>query len=142
MQNGTAVMIEREEPKFVSFATGDVVEGVLLNIERIKVKDKPAIRYTVRLDDKTFASFVGTHHLNTKLRVDDIGHYVSITCQGEDTMVKRGDNCMKVFRVLVSENPVASRAAITTDGTEITDDDNGRRLTPVPAHARRSSTIS
>ena len=99
------VMKEREEPRFMSFSTGDVVDGILVLKEKVMIKEKPAIRYTVKVDDGDFVAFLGTHQLNTKLRITDIGHFVSIRCEGEDTMVKRGENCMKVFRVLVSENP-------------------------------------
>jgi len=120
-------MIEREEPKFVSFATGDVIEGVLTDIERTNVKDKrtgavsSCVRYTVEEQDGKCVQFLGTHQLNSKLRPGDRGHAVSIRCEGEDTMVKRGDNCMKVFKVLVSEQPVS--AASVTDGMLITDAD-------------------
>jgi hypothetical protein len=115
----------REEPKFVQFSTGDVIEGLLLNIDRIKVKDNAAIRYTVQQDDGQSVSFLGTHQLNTKLRTTDRGHRIEITCEGEDTMVKRGDNCMKVFDVKVSKEVVTRDAALlaSSEIPEITDDD-------------------
>jgi hypothetical protein len=126
MSNGTTVTMEvREEPKFVQFSTGDVIEGLLLNIDRIKVKDNAAIRYTVQQDDGQCVSFLGTHQLNTKLRTTDRGHRIEITCEGEDTMVKRGDNCMKVFNVKVSKEVVTRDAALlaSSEIPEITDDD-------------------
>jgi hypothetical protein len=97
------VMEEREEPRFTKFATGDVLDGVLVSIDRITIEDKPAIRYTVREHSGEFVSFLGTHQLNQKLRTTDRGHLISIRCEGEDTMVRKGDNCMKVFKVLVSK---------------------------------------
>ena len=110
-----AVMVEREEPRFVNFSTGDVVEGILVSIERVAVKDKPAIRYTVKEQDGDYVCSIGTHQLNTKLRVTDRGHLVSIRCEGEDVMVKRGDNCMKVFKVLVSKEPAVDGQLYITD---------------------------
>lgn len=121
---GEVKMVEREEPRFVQFNTGDVVDGVLTQIERVTVRDKPVVRYTVRKDDGFFVQFLGTHQINTKLRWEDRGHRISVACVGEDTMVKRGDNCMKVFKVLVSEKAVVNvPRAVASDGTEITDDD-------------------
>jgi hypothetical protein len=114
----------REESRFVKFKTGEVVEGVLFNIERVAVGNKPAVRYTVEEDGGEFVSFIGTFQLNTKLRVTDKGHRVEIRCLGEDTTVKRGDNCMKVFDVRVSKELVKGAAIpAAADGTEITDDD-------------------
>lgn len=78
------VMKEREEPRFMSFSTGDVVDGILVLKEKVMIKEKPAIRYTVKVDDGDFVAFLGTHQLNTKLRITDIGHFVSIRCEGED----------------------------------------------------------
>jgi hypothetical protein len=90
-------------------------------MERIRVKEKLAIRYTVQEESGAMLAFIGTHQLNAKLRPTDLAHRVEIRCIGEDTMVKRGDNCMKVFEVRVSKDPVIRGAAI--DSTEITDDD-------------------
>jgi len=115
-------MMERDEPRRVQFSTGDVVEGVLMMADRVTVKEKPCIRYTVRQDDGLYVQFLGTHQLNLKLRPEDRGHYVSIRCEGEDVTVKKGDNCMKVFKVLISEKPAVSGVTFT-DGTEITDND-------------------
>lgn len=115
-------MRERQEPKHVTFAAGDVVEGKLVSIERIAIKGQPGIRYTVQKEDGEYVSFFGTWQLNTKLRKDDVLHYVRIVCEGEDTGVKRGDNNMKVFTVQVSEKIAA---AYSTDraNPDITDDD-------------------
>lgn len=122
MLNAAPVMETREEPKFVQFATGDVVEGTLVNMERIAVKDKPAIRYTVKRVNE-FLTFLGTYQLNTKLHREDLGHRVEIRCVGEDTMVKRGENCMKVFDVKVSRDPVSKARTDVIADTEISDDD-------------------
>ena len=96
-------MREREEPRLINFSTGDVCEGLLVSVERKTVKEKLGVQYVVQQNDGVLVCFWGTHQLNMKLRPSDRGHFVSIRCEGEDTMVKRGDNCMKVFKVLVSE---------------------------------------
>jgi hypothetical protein len=131
MQNGTQVekeeMQERLEPRRVKFATGDVVEGVLTQIERVSIDNKPAVRYTVESESGEQTQFLGTYQLNAKLRASDKGHKIEIRCVGEDVTVKRGDNCMKVFEVMVSKNPVRSVAfPLVSNGTqtlEITDAD-------------------
>jgi hypothetical protein len=79
------------------------------------VKDKPCVRYTVREENGLYAQFIGTHQLNTKLRVTDKGHYVDIRCEGEDAMVRRGENCMKVFTVLVSKEKAKDSDVFITD---------------------------
>lgn len=123
MQNEqTLTMKERQDPKFIQFSTGDVVEGMLVGIERVLIKGKSGVRYTVQEDGGALVAFIGTYQLNTKLRIDDKGHRVDIRCVGEDVTVKRGDNCMKVFEVRVSDERVKAATAIT-DGTEITDED-------------------
>ena len=110
-------MIERAEPRHVKFVTGEVIDGILVSIERRVVDDKPGIYYTVLESDGTSVGFWGTHQLNTKLRPTDRGHHVSIRCEGTDTMIGRNGNNMKVFKVLVSKD-------LAKDGElYITDDD-------------------
>jgi hypothetical protein len=119
-------MEEREEPKFIRFTTGDVCEGVLVLIEKAIVNKRPAVRYTVRLDDGSEVSFIGTNQLNRKLRAEDAGHAVEIICEGEDQNVKRGDNCMKLFKVKVSKKPmrgVSLPVRLPGEPVEITDED-------------------
>jgi hypothetical protein len=103
------MMREREEPRFVKFAKGECVDGVLVEVERISVRDQEsgrtgaAVRYTVKQDDGTFVCFLGTHQINTKLRPTDKGYYISVRYEGEDANVGRGGNQMKHFKVLVSD---------------------------------------
>jgi hypothetical protein len=121
------VMEEREEPKFIRFGTGDVCEGVLIAIEKAMVNKQPAVRYTVRLGDGSDVAFLGTNQINRKLRSGDEGHKVEIACTGEDQNVKRGENCMKLFRVRVSKSLASGiHLPVRTDGdliSEITDED-------------------
>jgi len=108
-------MVEREEPRHVKFATGEVIEGILVSLERRVVEDKPGIYYTVLQADGVAVGFWGTHQLNTKLRPTDRGHQVSIRCEGTDTMVGRAGNNMKVFKVLVSKDLAKDGELYITD---------------------------
>ena len=113
MGNAGIVMETRAEPVLVQFSAGDVVEGRLESIDRVLIKGKPGVKYTVRNGELEvasgticflggFSSFFGTYQLNAKLRVQDRGHWVIITCVGQDERIKRGGNCMKLFKVQTS----------------------------------------
>jgi hypothetical protein len=119
--NATVTMEERKEPRFVQFDKGSFVEGVLLSIQSIRISEKPAVRYTVKQDDQEDVSFIGTYQINSKLRVRDVGHRISVICEGEDPSIRRGDNCMKLFGVKVSRERVL--AASPTSDPGITDAD-------------------
>lgn len=132
MADGNSLTMEtREEPRFINFATGDTLEGELLSVEEVTIKEKRAVRYTLKEPDRDiWVCFLGTHMLNSKLRLSDVGHYIQITCEGEDTTVKKGENCMKVFDVKVSREKVHAGLFKPTalksesgDGTGITDED-------------------
>ena len=102
-------MRERREPEFVQFTKGEVVAGELIAMDRVMVGEpkKAATRYTVKLDNGQLAAFIGTYQIDTKLRTDDLHHRISVEYVGEDVTVKRGGNFMRVFTVLVSEQPVS-----------------------------------
>lgn len=123
-------MRERKEPTFVTFADGDFVEGVLVNVERIEVGEpkKMANRYTVAdLDTRELSSFLGSYQIDTKLRPSDKGHFIQVRCEGEDKTVVRSGRAMKKFRVVVSDEavPAAKTGNQLEDGTFITDYDIG-----------------
>jgi len=107
-------MKERTEPDFIQFRPGDVVEGVLVSVQRIMVQGKPAVRYTVDGGGKLYA-FLGTYQLNTKLRPSDVGHWVAVRYEGEDTNVKRGENSMRIFTVAVSDELATPEFAAQSD---------------------------
>lgn len=114
-------MVERKDPRFVQFGDGESVTGVLVNVERIKVNDKMASRYTVEeLESKELLSFLGTFQIDSKLRVADVGHLIDVRCEGTDPKVTKSGNAMKLFKVLVSDRTAPGWAH---DGTLITDDD-------------------
>jgi hypothetical protein len=97
-------MVERREPHFVVFRVGDVVEGILVEIERVQVKGKSGLRYTVD-DSGQLYRFLGTYQINEKIQIGDVGKRVRIRYEGEDTSVERAGNRMRVFRVFVSPAP-------------------------------------
>ncbi len=124
-------MVERKEPDFVKFTEGEVIEGVLVNVERIQVGNPPksAVRYTLAdVEDGSLICFLGSYQIDTKLRPSDKGHYITVRYEGEDTSVKRNGNSMKRFKVFVSAAPYISATATGNqleDGTFITNDDIG-----------------
>lgn len=137
-----AVMQKREAPEFTRFAEGEQITGRLIAIDGMQMKGKVVSKYTVELGSAKLeggritefvkhgkrVSFLGTVKLNEFMQMEDLGHYVEITCTGTDKNVSRGDNFMQLFDVLVSSGvmhwgKVGANAA--PDGTEITDDDIG-----------------
>lgn len=119
--------VECEEvlaPELVRFEAGDVVEGILLARERVSIQGKPVIQYMLEKSNGIVVKFFGTTDLLQKLKPAHVGYFFSIACRGEDKMVKRGENCMKVFEVFVSKKPMRADAiAALADSAEITDAD-------------------
>ncbi|MGA9069176.1 MAG: hypothetical protein WB424_02905 [Terracidiphilus sp.] len=110
----------REEPPLMRFKVGDVLQGVLISFARARLADGFGIKYLVQKDDGSRVSFWGTTQINSFLHLpSDRGHYVQIKCMGEDASVRRGENCMKVFEVLVSDEVIGEGE----DSTFITDAD-------------------
>ena len=121
--------IERKDPIKFEFGEGVRLDGILIKVERVKVRDsrtdlpKDAVRYIVEESESGEAVFFfGTHQLDGKIRPVDIGHYVRIICEGEDTSVSRNGNAMKVFKVFISERTAPGWA---NNGTPITNEDIG-----------------
>jgi hypothetical protein len=122
-------MQERKEPTFVQFAEGEVIEGLLVSIDRIEVGEqkKPTPRFVVKdLESGQLQCFLGTYDIATKLKRADIGHVIRVRYEGEDRTVSRNGNSLKKFKVEVSDRPYAAAAAGRKDieaGTLITDED-------------------
>jgi len=124
-------LIERKEPEFIKFeSAGEVVDGELVRVDAIDVGERKqrVNRYTLEVDDKgTRVSFLGAYQIDSKLTPRDIGHWVEITCLGEDPNVSRNGNAMKLFCVRVSAHPVKRvtepNGRKLEDGTYITNSD-------------------
>jgi len=116
MGTQTPTMKLREAPPLMRFKTGDSVQGVLVSYERAKLGDSFGIKYTVEKDDGSRVCFWGTTQINSFLHLpQDQGHYIIIKALGEDTSVRRGENNMKVFEVLVSDEVLAKDSTFITD---------------------------
>ncbi len=117
-------MRERKEPRFIKFADGEVLTGVLMSIERATVKGKPATRFLViEEESREPAVFLGTFQLESQLLTSDIGHRVEIRCEGTNPNVTKNGNAMKVFKIFVSEKPVVPGRVASAEDLSITDED-------------------
>lgn len=118
-------MRERVDPKFIQFADGESVSGVLVRIEMIEVtKDgqtKKVPRLVIEdLDSNEQFCFLATFQIASKITRKDIGHVIDVRCEGDDPTVKTKGNPMKKFRVLVSDRTAPGWAE---NGTLITEED-------------------
>lgn len=122
---------ERKAPELFSFkGEGDVLEGVLVQAGLVEINDKESgrlkkvMQYVIEGKDENGAAItwkiIGSWDINQKLSPRDHNSLVRITYIGENKDVKKGDNYMKMFEVLVAPPPRASRFS---DGHEITDAD-------------------
>lgn len=97
-------MKERKEPEFITFGDGEEVTGILLTIERIRVKDKPVSRYTVIEEESgELKAFLGTFQIDSKLRTGDALHRIRVRCEGSDPSITRNGKALKLFKVYVSQ---------------------------------------
>jgi hypothetical protein len=116
-------MVERKAPILFEFkAPGDLLEGELLSVDKIKITDrdtkqpKLVMQYTFVGESDTFKC-LGTYDLNTKLRPSDVGLWVEIVFMEVDA----SKNNMRVFSVKIEDK--SKNAAHFADGQKITDDD-------------------
>ncbi len=116
-------MVERKDPKHIQFGDGETVTGILVGIERIPMNGKNVCRYTVEeLESGEILAFLGTYQIDSKLRLADVGHVVTVRCEGASKEVSKNGNAMKLFKVAVSDRKAPGWAH---DGTEITESDIG-----------------
>lgn len=115
--------VDRLDPKKLEFGDGGVVTMILTGIDRVQVGNPPkmAARYSFE-DFETGEKFfmIGTHQLDSKIVLKDLGHVLRIRYEGTDPSVTRNGNAMKKFHVQVS---VRCAPGWAQDGTPITDDD-------------------
>jgi hypothetical protein len=116
------VMKERAAPVLFEFkAVGDLLEGELFAVDKIKIKDrdtgqpKIVMQYTFITEGDVVMKCLGTYDLNTKLRPSDVGLFVEICFKDVDV----SKNNMRIFTVKIEEK----RSANFADGTQITDED-------------------
>lgn len=126
MSTGAFNMKDREEPEQISFAVGEIIEGELVSIDKVKLKSGDIVSsYELRdLESGKYVRFLGSYDLNKKLRPTDVGYYVEVRYEGEDKSISRNGNALKRFKVRVSDVPVkAAMKNQLEDGTYITDND-------------------
>lgn len=119
--------VQRRPPEKFEFGPGAVLVGVLVRHGKVNLKDpktgalKPANKFFVQVEPGEVVFFHATVQLDEQIYPEaDIGHFISITCTGENRLAGRNGNAMKLFDVKVSEHAAPGWA---NDGTRITDDD-------------------
>jgi len=111
-------MEEIVSPAMHTFSSpGDSIAGVLFSIDKVVVRGKTVTQYLLRLDGSDRrVKLLATYDLAQKLRSEHVGRFVELTFVGENKEVRKGDNCLREFRVRV-ERPRAQ------NNPEITDED-------------------
>lgn len=114
-------MVEVKEPRMMQFTTeGQSVEGYLLRIERVNVKDKSTIQYVCKDEAGDLFTFLATYDIARKLRSEHRGRWIMVRYEGEDGSVQTQGNKLRRFKVCVEkENPDAAN----DHGLHITDED-------------------
>jgi hypothetical protein len=83
---------------------GDSIAGVLLSIDKVTVRGKTVTQYLLRPDgSEKRVKLLATYDLAQKLRPEQIGRFVELTFIGENKEVRKGNNCLREFRVLVAK---------------------------------------
>jgi hypothetical protein len=114
---------ERKLPNIFKFeSTGEVLEGLLVQIRKTQTQGKPTLEYVILQADGQTQKILGTWDINSKIFLHDVGCVVQITYVGENRKVKRGENFLRVFRVLVRP-AIGGPAVSPASHHEITDED-------------------
>ena len=98
-------MQEVKAPEQFTFKKqGQVVEGILLQIEPVPVNGKQANEYMFQAEGGGRFTLLGTNDLDKKLHAGMIGHYLEIRYEKDDaSFQKPGQSAMKVFKIQVSK---------------------------------------
>ena len=85
------------------------LEGVYLGFQTVSVEDKEtrerkgASQHMIQDGDGRRFTFLGLYDLEQKLRLDFVGHWVTIIYEGEDRSIQTQGNAMKRFKVGVGK---------------------------------------
>lgn len=98
-------MQEVKAPEQFQFSKqGQIVSGVLISLEPVMIKGKEAIEYLFQSENGARFTCLGTADLNKKLNPQQIGHFVEVRYETDDTSFQKpGQSAMKVFKVSVSK---------------------------------------
>jgi hypothetical protein len=79
------------------------LSGTLIDIDQVAVKEKPTMQYTLRLENGERVTFLATYDLQRKIEPAHIGHWMTVTYEGEDHAIKTQGSPLRKFRVQVSK---------------------------------------
>lgn len=98
-------MFEVKAPELFQFTTiGQMLEGRLVSIEPVLIKEKEALEYLFENEDGFRVTCLGTADLNKKIHPGHINHWLQIRYELDDSSFqKQGQSAMKVFKVLASK---------------------------------------
>lgn len=98
-------MQEAKAPEQFQFTKqGQMAAGILVSIEPVTIKEKPAIEYLFQNETGDRFTCLGTADLNKKIHPGHIGHWLDVRYERDDaSFQKQGQSAMKIFKVLVSK---------------------------------------
>ena len=104
-------MSERTAPEMFQFNDHDkYMSGVLVHVGKVNVtnkqtgEEKEATQYTLENPENgKRVTFLATYDMERKIRPGDVGHFLTVTYEGEDTSIKTQGSPIKKFRVQVSK---------------------------------------
>lgn len=109
-----------EAPELFSFEKpGSEIAGVLIAVSSVELRGKKVVQYTLAGANNRVLKLLGTYDLVQKLTRAHTGCMVRIRYRGTDPEIKKGDNEMKVFHVMIKGTPTQQSAA----SSPITDED-------------------
>jgi hypothetical protein len=115
-------MSEVRAPEMFAFTKENPrLEGVFLGISRVTVKGKETLQYMVQDCEGNRFTFLATFDLARKIQAAHVGHWLSVTYEGEDPDVKTQGSPMRRFRVAVSKEKEPEFRNV--HGVNITDED-------------------
>jgi hypothetical protein len=97
-------MCDVRAPEMFQFTKDNLsLEGTFLGISRVTVKGKATTQYMIQDSDGNRFTFLATFDLARKIQPVHVGHWLSVTYEGEDPDVKTQGSPMRRFRVAVSK---------------------------------------
>ena len=103
-------MEEVKAPSQFSFSDQSrTLSGTLLDIDQVGVKDKktgeakPAMQYLLQDESGRRFTFLGTYDLTKKIQPIHVGHWMTVTYEGEDNSIQTQGSPMRKFKVLVAK---------------------------------------
>lgn len=115
-------MQEVKAPEMFQFTRDNPrLEGIFLGLSRVNVKGKETTQYMVQDSDRNRFTFLATFDLARKIQTAHVGHWLSVTYEGEDPDIKTQGSPIRRFRVAVSKDKESEFRNI--HGVSISDED-------------------